>query len=49
MIRLLQLTPAHGHKRLRAAVGGALACGSSDPATVMHQGRNCAVNIMPRR
>jgi transposase len=36
MIRLLQLIPAHGHKQLRAAVEGALACGSSDPATVMH-------------
>lgn len=36
MIRLLQLIPMYGHKQLRAAIEGALACGSSDPATVLH-------------
>jgi transposase len=36
MIRLLQLIPAHGHKPLRVAIESALACGSSDPATVLH-------------
>jgi len=36
MIRLLQLIPAHGHQPLRTAIEGGLACGSSDPATVLH-------------
>ncbi|MBV9612857.1 MAG: IS21 family transposase [Acidobacteriaceae bacterium] len=36
MIRLLQLIPAHGHQQLCSAIEGALACGSSDPATVLH-------------
>jgi hypothetical protein len=36
MIRLLQLMPVHGHQPLRAAIESALACGSSDPATVLH-------------
>ncbi len=36
MIRLLQLIPVHGHRQLRSAIEGALACGSGDPATVLH-------------
>ena len=36
MIRLLQLIPVHGHRQLRSAIEGALACGSGDPVTVLH-------------
>jgi hypothetical protein len=36
MIRLLQLIPVHGHKQLRSVIEGALACGSGDPATILH-------------
>ena len=37
MIRLLQLIPVHGHRQnSAAAIEGALACGSGDPATVLH-------------